>query len=169
MRSVSPTICFAAALIITSGSFCRGQNSSPSSVTISPSPLPGQSAVGMVVGQRAMFSATLTPQKKCSGFSWTSSASAALHIPFTVGGIVDALRRGSTTLTALEVFSNQSSSVTVFASADQYFWSDNSSELQSILNEFPKFWKYDGVVFEFSSSSNDLAGNPDPALVPLWR
>jgi YVTN family beta-propeller protein len=142
------------------------KNVSTNGVTVSITP----PAFGTIVGVRTYLVATATRGNgqiiNSATFSWASSNPASLRV--SAPGIVDALSRGTATVTAVETQSGASSTANAGVSADQFFWTANAQEYsQALTNNV--LWTDQGVVFGFSTTGNDLNNQSDPNLVPLWR
>jgi hypothetical protein len=67
-------------------------------------------------------------------------------------------------LTVKETLTALSRALRVVVSADQFFWTANQAEMETMLLENPHTYQFDGVGFEVMGSAED-----DPLLVPLWR
>lgn len=142
------------------------KNVSTNGVTVSITP----SVFGRFVGLRSYPTATATRGNgqviSSATFSWTSSNPSSLLA--NSNGAVDALSRGSATITATETRSGASATATAIASADQFFWTDSAQEFAQALMGTSD-WTDQGIVFGFSTTNSDLSNQPDPNLVPLWR
>jgi hypothetical protein len=116
-----------------------------------------------IVGQRHQIVATLVKngkKAKPGAFEWVSANPAVAAV---ADGLVEARSYGTAEIIVTEVSTGASRTIPLVVSADQYFWTADLDELNTLLAENAGLYEYDRVAFDV------ILTEDAPGLVPLWR